>query len=115
MAETFVSVSPSKPAAATPTIIYTAPGGVDYALVLSLIAANNTGSGGTSDTITVKKIASAGAAGDANVEILADVPVGAQESFLFSEKLLLAASEAVAVESSAGNVVFTLSMLESTP
>jgi len=113
MAETFISVTPSKPGAATPTIIYTTPGATT-SLVLSLVCANNSGSGGAVDQVTVKKIASGGVAGDSDVELVSELDVQNQESFFFAEKVVLATGEAIAVESANGDVVFTLSVLERT-
>jgi len=113
MANTFVPVISSKPAAATETIMYTVPNvGGTTAMVLSLIAANISGAAGADSLITIRRLLAGEAVAVPDREVLAEGIVAKQDSFFFSEKLLLAQDERISVESSDGNVIFTASMIE---
>lgn len=114
MAETFISGAPTNPGAATEALLYTAPGSLNYSLVLSLVCANQDNS--VPDTITIRKLLTGeGATGVANRELVAELDIPAKESFFFSEKVVLGPNESISVEALNGTVVFTLSLLQSTP
>ena len=113
MANTFVPVNPVKPAAATETLIYQVPDvGGTTAMLLSLIAANNSGSAGAPDTITVRRLLDGETLSTADREILGEVVVNNQDTFIFNDKLLLGQDEQLTVESANGDIVFTASIIE---
>ena len=113
MANTFIPVNPLKPAAVTETILYTVPNvGGTTAMVLSLICANVSGAAGADATVTIRKLLAAEAVATPNREVLDEVIVAKQDSFFFSEKLILGQDERLSVESSDGNVIFTVSIIE---
>lgn len=100
----------SKPAAATPTTIYTSPAATKTQMY-SLIACNV---GTTDDSITVWRVPSGGSAQDSNMIIGKEMVVDVADPYGWNIPTILETGDFLVVQSKNGNITFTVSGLQIT-
>jgi hypothetical protein len=107
MTETYKPLGQSKPAATTPTDIYTVPAATSA--VLSTVFICNQGS--VTDTFRVS-VRVAGGAADVKQYLVFDKTINAKDAYPILLKFGLAATDVVTVYSGLGNISFNLSGAE---
>lgn len=116
MAETYVPFTGIKPAAGTPTVLYTAPAATT-SMGAAIHACNITKAGaGADDSIRVWRVQSGGSTAnptDANALIM-DMVVDQFDPYIMNSPIVLNTGDSIVVYSTNGNVAFNGSTLEMT-
>lgn len=103
MADTLLILGQSIPSGATLTTLYTVPGATSTT-VSSIVVCNQ---GAANATFRVS-VAIAGAADATSQYLYYDVPINANNTFVFTGGMTLAATDVVRVQSSNGAISFSL-------
>lgn len=110
MAQAQALLGRSKPAAATPTTIYTSTG---LKTMLVTLTCCNTDAA-VADTIAVWIVPSGGSAGDTNA-VVKNLVVAFGDTYIFSAPVVLASGDFIVVQSANGDVAFAASGMTDVP